>query len=359
MTHDYSASQLKNFAACPRRWFFEKVLKYVPERSDGQNIGSIVHNGIEEYFKNGTAPEDQPKLDDITRVYVKKAIKSLPAPNPNLEIEKYVKMPLSTGGTFRGFIDMVDTRNPDNPLVIDHKVLASFKWAITEAELPDDIQMMSYAYFMLRENPSCKIVTVAHHVIPKTKQEPRWISFTTNKKHVEKKWSSYLHVIDNMEACWEQTDVREIDPLGQKNGECEKYRGCPHLSMCTMANLGKPIAPNNVDNETPNTETKITKEPKMSKTTKTKTLYINCRPIKNAEELTDFADWVKPLTDKIKASSGNSWQLIEYGKGKGVICDLVEAQDLPDNLYIDKTTQLGNTVLEILKAKADYIVQGE
>jgi len=47
--HRYSASQLATYLTCPRRFFFEKVLRITPERPEDFGLGQLVHLVLEKF----------------------------------------------------------------------------------------------------------------------------------------------------------------------------------------------------------------------------------------------------------------------------------------------------------------------
>ncbi len=49
--HRYSASQLATYVACPRRFFFEKILRVAPERPEDFGLGQLVHLVLEKFHK--------------------------------------------------------------------------------------------------------------------------------------------------------------------------------------------------------------------------------------------------------------------------------------------------------------------
>jgi len=47
--HTYSASQLNTYLACPRRFFFEKILRIAPERPEDFGLGQLIHLVLEKF----------------------------------------------------------------------------------------------------------------------------------------------------------------------------------------------------------------------------------------------------------------------------------------------------------------------
>ena len=51
--HVYSASQLKTYLDCPRKFYFEKLLRIAPERPEDFGLGQLIHRALELFHKDG------------------------------------------------------------------------------------------------------------------------------------------------------------------------------------------------------------------------------------------------------------------------------------------------------------------
>jgi DNA helicase-2/ATP-dependent DNA helicase PcrA len=51
--HVYSASQLKTYLDCPRKFYFEKILRIAPERPEDFGFGQLIHSVLEAFHKDG------------------------------------------------------------------------------------------------------------------------------------------------------------------------------------------------------------------------------------------------------------------------------------------------------------------
>lgn len=56
-----SASQVKDFRACPRLWYYKTVLRQSPPPSPAMAKGTAIHAALESYLKN--TPVDQKTID--------------------------------------------------------------------------------------------------------------------------------------------------------------------------------------------------------------------------------------------------------------------------------------------------------
>jgi DNA helicase-2/ATP-dependent DNA helicase PcrA len=49
--HVYSASQLSSYLSCPRKFFFENLLRIVPERPEDFGLGQLIHRVLEDFHR--------------------------------------------------------------------------------------------------------------------------------------------------------------------------------------------------------------------------------------------------------------------------------------------------------------------
>lgn len=58
--HRYSASQLATYLSCPRRFFFERILRIAPDRPEDFGLGQLVHAVLERFHTNRTRFDEDP-----------------------------------------------------------------------------------------------------------------------------------------------------------------------------------------------------------------------------------------------------------------------------------------------------------
>ena len=61
-----SASQITTFRDCPRKWYFDKIVKVPRVSTAATELGSAVHEELEHYLKEGRNPSNTP-AGDIAR----------------------------------------------------------------------------------------------------------------------------------------------------------------------------------------------------------------------------------------------------------------------------------------------------
>ena len=229
----FSASQLKTYHDCPRKWFFAKVLGYPEPTSPAAELGRKLHAEVEAYFVDGVVPET---------LEARLLLEGLPERRDDLVVEGQATIHVypgrNDGPRFTGFIDLIE---PADPVVIwDHKTTSSLRWAKSEYELKHDIQMVSYAHFYFLADSTAQEVEVVHnYVTTKGTTERRIVRARLTRDEVEARWGELVELMETMEATRALGDVREVT---KNESACSKYGGCAHRENCARASFGRPIA---------------------------------------------------------------------------------------------------------------------
>lgn len=86
------------------------------------------------------------------------------------------------------------------------------------------------------------------------------------------------------------------------------------------------------------------------------TLYIRCLPAES--DVTPIETFVSPILRHIEEDTGVHWGLVEFAKGRALICAHLESlEELPKRLFVDPRTPLGSVVLEVLIPRAREVVR--
>ena len=162
-----SASELRNFFECPKRWWFQKFSKYPQIQTDKTALffGTAVHNAIAKYFEELDAGRhlttkegiqealerhlrevDGPakRLDKIAVNMANHEISRLRRWGPENMSPVFIEKRFDIS-PFKGFVDLVyHTKDPKKVIVVDWK---SGRYS------PDEwmsVQLSIYAYFALK-----------------------------------------------------------------------------------------------------------------------------------------------------------------------------------------------------------------
>ena len=239
-----SASQLKTYSLCPRKWYFEKHCPEVPapEPSLAMLLGSEVHKAIELYLQD---PNQHP-LETAGRAgeIAIPGMEHLPLFS-ELGIELEVN--LSTGPglpNFKGFIDLLVYGDNGEPVqIIDHKTCSSWKYTKTGPELRSDLQMLIYAKWVLIQYPHIEELELTHvQYLTKGRPSSRKETTSITREAVELAWEDILSLAKDIVSTYDASQGAVVNVPTKETG-CSAYGGCPYLSLCKHSK-GVPMSTN-------------------------------------------------------------------------------------------------------------------
>ena len=218
-----SASQIKTFRRCSRKWWFEKIAGYRSPTSAAAELGKKIHSQLENYLLTGEQPESPIALAGLHH---------LPAPGSDVLVEHELKYTEGLAVPLIGFIDLIEL---ENRRVTYHKTTSDFKWAKTEYELLSDPQAIIYTkvakdlFFEGDEEIEFR------HVYYRTRGSSASMTSSAIFKipFLEEKFQEIREVVDEMSGC--SVAEKPID-VGFNAEACTDYGGCPFRGEC--AKLG-------------------------------------------------------------------------------------------------------------------------
>jgi len=271
-----SASQLKTFDLCPRKWFLGKVARLPGSKKVyGHTFGTVLHARIEAWLRaspNGRNPDGSPfehypegwwKGDegeevlpedrDLIKGLISDAIHAgylLRSPQQQVEKEFFVLMSGSSQDPviLKGFIDLVLPGE-----IVDHKGTKSMRYALTEDQPKDegvpladrpksrlrkDLQLSLYAKVLMDQSPEVlEEVRVTHNIFDRTLGTVHQRSTVIPREEIEATWSRCTDMALDMQAAkalpekqWKEVEGRYGTPA--MDSACNAYGGCPYLTMC-------------------------------------------------------------------------------------------------------------------------------
>ena len=221
-----SASQIKTWKDCPRKWGFKYIDGLEDPPGKAAELGSAVHKDLEWYLQAGS-------IDSRTesgRIAVA-AKKVLPGPSYRLEVEREILFDLE-GVTYRGFIDLIDPDGEEGPTIYDHKTSSDPKrWGLTEETLPNDVQALIYATWGILEWNLDNVALQWSYLKTRGQAEATAVRAKISKddalqKIREKIRPSALAIVE-ASSCAES--AMELDP---NPAACSKFGGCPFSDVC-------------------------------------------------------------------------------------------------------------------------------
>ena len=243
ITH-LSASQLKTFSLCPRKWYFEKHCPEIPKPppSLAMLLGSEVHKAIEHFLEdsNKYPLETAGRAGEIALP----GIEHIPLFS-HMEIEEEISLPAGPGlPAFKGFIDLLVYGDDGEPCqIIDHKTCSSWKYTKTGPELRSDIQMLIYARWVLLQYPAVQELELTHiQYLTKGRPSSRIESTTITREAVDLAWEGISSLARDMVSTYEASEGAAVNVPTKETG-CSAYGGCPYLSICKHSK-GVPMSTN-------------------------------------------------------------------------------------------------------------------
>jgi hypothetical protein len=258
LTH-VSASQIKDFKACNRLWYYTRILKQRAPQTEAQSRGTTVHGALEAHLKAGKIePEilERAKGLGITEKDLSDYVTAM---------EPFVGKP---GEGLTEFRDSMPTYEggPEYVLVVDHareitvdghgvipqiddlKTTSDFRYCKTPDELGRDVQMVSYAkwalwrLFELKNQPPPTFISLRHvYVRTRGKRIATARDVLVTPADVEARWTAILEDVRDMVALAAMSDRCAADGAAPLNPQdvpatttdhCSAYGGCFFRVQC-------------------------------------------------------------------------------------------------------------------------------
>lgn len=254
-----SASQIKSFRACKRKWFLESVLRVRGDSTQAQLLGTAMH-AILEYESSPTeiparleraeeiATEAAPGIEPETvgtaakcagAVWSKWWQNRLDCATPKTEGE--FAFPSGLDGAdveVVGIVDLFSSEADAGPTpvkiarIYDYKTTSSEKYIKTEEELADDVQLVTYARWALTVDDFA-LVVVGHVYVTTRHVQPRVsvreVCLTADQ--VRSKWDALAETVRDMLATSTVAEPDDVEPTGVPDA-CRAYGGCAFRSWC-------------------------------------------------------------------------------------------------------------------------------
>jgi len=220
-----SASQLKTYKECPRKWFISKILGVRTPGTEATRVGTRVHEAIEDFINYGKALRDPvalPAKDWLWPIFLRNKR------TDDIKVEKEFEI------TFDGFnlSGKIDIAIFTDATIVDHKTTSAWKWAMNEEQLAEDIQVHTYAYVFFQQKPEANHVKIVYNYMKKKKgKAQRLVTIALSREANENFMRAYiLPLLQGMEK--DATKVLPLDVSPNEYSACGKYGGCPFRDFC-------------------------------------------------------------------------------------------------------------------------------
>jgi hypothetical protein len=239
-----SPSQISTFRTCHRQWYFQSILGIRAPQKPSAALGEAVHKQLEDYILKGTPPDKNVEAGKIAS----KGLSFLP-PAGECDVEMNIgehpagKALQIEGIQVTGRIDLLRWKGVPMPEVLDHKTTSNPAYALTEAELHNDPQMLIYSGFLYALLQHEKVwegrqMVRATHLVYGTRAPyaAKRTSVLMAYDHVQDAWNTHLRdtVLDMKETAVVPT-VIDAEP---NYSACTKYGGCFFRDKCQAMKQG-------------------------------------------------------------------------------------------------------------------------
>ena len=296
----FSASQVKTYLDCNRKWYFEKVV-FPDERGQGgagAQLGTEVHADIEGFLSGGELQHEL--LAENFFLY------NLPEHTERRVEWEFEAVGFAAPG--KGFVDLVLINEHNKTiLIVDHKTTKDWKYAKTSDELREDPQALLYLWALYCEFGPDWTYSFAHHVISTRKPEPeRLTSITVSTAEILKGKKFLDEVLERMIPDSSAVSFKGVDP---NYGSCYKFGKCPYWAYCKDGKMLK----------------SLTAAPKTEVSAPDPVVYVDCMPVRSA--VLWYEDFIAALAAEYEARVGEHYLVTKYNEGAKAVA--IEAAKLP------------------------------
>lgn len=225
-----SASQIRNWQQCNRKWWFEKVGGFKPEPTPQQQVGELIHNNLERHLKYGEPLQHESSQRAIELVNARRRALLL------AEYPKNYKLNLLADTVpVKGRIDLLDL----NPLkkgvirILDFKTSNNFDYNKTPEELAHDIQLVMYAKWAFQRFArfDVKYAQVSHIYIHKKQTAAKLIETDgLDEAHVDGIYKQVESLVSKMRVT---AGLKNHSDVPKTESACYAYgKPCPFLEYC-------------------------------------------------------------------------------------------------------------------------------
>ena len=353
-----SASQLKTFRSCPRKWYFEKICKLPRPVSDSAELGRAVHKVLEDYLRDkaplGTGPLDKIASQNVEHLPTHAKI--------GVEVALHKDLPIKDAPLdVVGFIDVVDFLNHE---VVDHKTTgAGGRYTLSAQELLSDPQMLLYGYAYLLNHPLLNRVRLTHLYYGTKKPFSHRSTVQASREQLR---AGYDGLVLTMEQMIEAAKHKNAAAVAPNYNACSQFGGCPYGTPCREAHSYTP-------KEEPRASTRessgISEPPPVTHNTHTNTepkeeprvVYIGCYPTRGVSTPVDVMDAYKPAIEEIQTLKNvPHLALVDYGRGWALLAAAIQSGGWPEgvaSISLDPRSDAYKYVASALCQLADIVVR--
>jgi CRISPR/Cas system-associated exonuclease Cas4 (RecB family) len=223
-----SGTQIQKYRLCPRRWHFEYVGRQREEATESMDLGSRLHEQVEEYLRDEVLPEHVAALRLVrTPGFERDGLVEVPLSSASLTVRATACKPqveLSLAGIpVKGFVDLWTSTG-----VVDHKFTGRAQNFATPKKLKESLQMRLYAHAWLLAHTEATECRVTHNCATFDGTSSKVVTAVITRE--ESDISDIEHTVQEMKRDFTEAVLDLLDNDGKG---CYSYgRRCPFTRAC-------------------------------------------------------------------------------------------------------------------------------
>lgn len=218
-----SPTQIRLYARCPRAYWYTYPNGEREPAGPAAELGTKLHNE----FERRLSDRGHWSRDDDHRVSA--ALQQVRDHERGGILESWVQV-----GHVRGRVDLLVVDSEDSiATVLDLKTTGSDRYALTEHDLPTDIQMVCYG-LAVAEAHDVDLVRLVH-LYTLTKGAPRaWrVETVVARSQLQHTFDTTIApLVDGARALWHETEPPPPLEDAPNTPACNMYGGCPFRTRC-------------------------------------------------------------------------------------------------------------------------------
>ena len=212
-----SASQIKTFRACRRKWAADKIDRLPRTQTQAQADGTRYHAELESWILKGQQPSKIPS----------QATHHLRVFRDKLEVEQRFDLRLTDDIDLIGYID-VRTKEPSH--VWDWKFVKDLRYAMSPEELRNDVQAQAYAWAEHQRGASWVYLKWVY--VSKSGRGTQAVEWYAPDGAIETAKQEIVETAKEIRNAKLNVLTMLDLPMPADNGVCGAYGGCEHKPIC-------------------------------------------------------------------------------------------------------------------------------
>lgn len=234
-----SASSIQSFQDCESKWFSRYVSREREPGTTATELGSEIHDFLEAYILTGVLPDQE----NPAGVLASLALPYIPEPlleNVGAELD-LDQLPLQEpcAVPFKGFIDLLDTRDEENIVLTDYKTSSNVKkYGKSPDELRTNTQMVIYAKHVFDNYPEASTLTIRHiYLQTKGSSICKEVSVEVSRSEVDEQFVAIRGIVSDMV----EASKKKVSELKKNTSFCFAFgQLCNQKSACDNPNREVP-----------------------------------------------------------------------------------------------------------------------